>query len=591
MNITLDAETRKGKIQDIFGYHCTPETSLEIANDITRASRLPTAYRPKDLGHFDDWQDQLELMLIDIDSMYYAYSEREFEAAIELMKSHWNLLRAAEAGRKIRDIDGFAIELIGLSQEDLKSAAETRADASGDMRHLIISAGIEPKDPIMSKKLACPKFRTRQLKKLKVETEAHLGWLFGKTGDGKNQRKWCSYSALDDKRIEAQWQKEWLAKRYMQRDEDGKIVPMSTLHEMTLEAKRSEDYAIALGLQGLAERRGLKFVMATYTLEGEWSPKRGKRASKYNGKSPKEANTELKLRLQRIRKALEYGLDTWIGFCVTEPQETGAPHLHILALVSDSAKAEEIILKYKTSETHQVDVRTWDDHTQSEAAAAIASYMTKYLKKNDDLDPNDEDALALAAWRRGAACRTTSFFGLGKGFKARWRAVYRSDITAGFVLEDDGFLAVKSAMHRRDWSTALEITGGIHPTIKLDWSDIKIEKETAYGEKRNERTDYVMNSTGEILPLKTGTWTMKEIASTVEKTENPDVSGEISPVIVSCSREPAPRAEEAPSVPSRRGEPAPAGASSRPGKVTFDDWNDWFLDPSVEFKLKEREKT
>jgi hypothetical protein len=321
--------------------------------------------------------------------------------------------------------------------------------------------------------------------------------------------------------LDRKWQKYWLEHRIMVRVDEPHRKPMrlDDLHKGTIHGQRSEDYAIAIGLQMLAEERGLAFVMATVTLPGEWSPVVSKgRKSAYNGASPYDANRELKARLKLIRTNLVDTLDVAIGFVVTEPQKTGSPHCHFMLLTDDADRAEKIILGYKEDEDHQIDVRRWHlDPTQSKAAS-IASYLTKYLMKGKDLDEQSEESIAWSAWRRGCAARTTSFFGLGKGFKGRWRAVYRSDVHLDYVVEEEGFCRIKAAMNASNWGKALAIVAGLDDEVHLEWQTVTEERVNRYGETVVVVTDFVL-STGEILPLRSGEYEMIELEDADDQAE------------------------------------------------------------------------
>lgn len=533
--MTIHEGSARGKLLNRFGAFADPSRFASMLSSLERVVRLPHVYRVRTglPGEFSPDQRQALLAAWDETSFLLHTAimhvwDRAFSGddsvpashppsrllleAIEVLEPYETLLAQADLGMRLVRFDPRAFDL--LEQYGSAWVALVReAILPGTDMHAVLSS-VPAWSDACHKRRTDAKWASRQLKRLRERLEAHLAWIFGKVDKSS---RWASPHARDMMEREVHWSREWQDGHFMARPEDGFIMPMKELVEQSVKMRRSEDYALAIGLQSLAERHRLHFVMVTVTLPGEWSPRRGPRSSVYNGASPQEANRELKSMMKRIRTNLLDGSGVCIGFCVTEPQETGVPHCHVMILTDDPARVERIVLSYKQSPVHQIDVRRWHLAPEEGKAASIASYLTKYLMKGKDLDKSTPDALALAAWRRGAACRTTSWFGLGKGFKGRWRVVFRAELTGeADTIRSKTFQKVRDCMHNKNWGLALSLVadlsagGLVSPVDTVPWQPIREKVLNRYDEWVERVTGFLLE-TGESVMFSTGDWELCEV--------------------------------------------------------------------------------
>lgn len=449
--------------------------------------------------------------------------------ALSALTPYEPLLRAISVGIRLLKVDLRSIELIGLWGDQWILACD-RAIAGEDALGRWFHSQPAWKNATHARR-SDKRWARRVLKRLREKIEAHIAWGLGLINE---DRRWASNGAIDMVSIDAEWLEKWSARYTMVRQEDNYPMPLKDLVEGAARTRRAEDYAIAIGLQQIAERMGLHFVLATVTLPGEWSPKMGLRASEWNGASPAEANRALKSLMHKMRTNLVDSVAVCIGFCVTEPQKTGVPHCHVMLLTSDPAAVERIVKSYKENKDHQIDVRRWHLDPSEGRAASIASYLTKYLMKGHEGGPKASDGSpvpkddavyvdwldeqrAFAAWRRGAATRTVSWFGLGRGFKGRWRLVFRSVLQdTAKDIKDPAFVLIRRSMDEKRWGDALTILGGSPswPDWKqsdpdANWAPIRERRTNRFDEDVEIVVGYVL-SDGTRLLLGTGTWNLIE---------------------------------------------------------------------------------
>lgn len=528
--MTISKTSARDKCISRFGVFADPSLHHELEAALERVVRLPAPYRvreglPRDLTAasrgrlLDAWRETSFLLATAIVELWECAGHRDagrgrpgaYEMAQDVVGTYAKLLRHADLGHRLRRFDPASFDLIGVWGKDWIDLVRT-AMTDGTEMHALLSS-LPQWDKACHKRRTDAKWVARTLKRLRERVEAHLAWIFGAVG---KDRKWASDHAVSMMEADVIWSREWAAEHFMVRVDDGYVMPMQELMDSSVALRRSEDYALAIGIQSLAEKHQLQFVMVTVTLPGEFSPKVGNRRSVYNDGSPAEANRVLKAMMKRIRTNLLDGAGMCVGFCVTEPQVTGTPHCHVMILTDDPARVEAIVLGYKESPDHQIDVRHWHLSPDEGRAASIATYLTKYLMKGKDLDRGSEEALALAAWRRGAACRTTSWFGLGKGFKGRWRVVFRAEMTGeADKIKAPSFKAVRAAMQAKNWGLALShvadlSAGGIvSPVHQVQWTPIRETTKNRYDEDVEEVVGFTLE-TGEQVLFAIGEWELCE---------------------------------------------------------------------------------
>lgn len=530
MKMTIQNSSARDNLISRFGVFADPSLHVELEAALERVVRLPAPYRlreglPQVLTEvsrgklLQAWGETSFLLATAIQDAWDRAghadagrgSKMAWDTAVGSVQVYAKLLRHADLGYRLRSFRPAAFDLIGVWGKDWIELVRVAMTEGTELHDLVVA--LPQWDKANHKRRTDAKWIARLLKRLRERVEAHLAWIFGVVG---NDRKWASDYAVGMMEADVIWSREWASEHFMARVDDGYCMTMQDLMDSSVALRRSEDYALAIGLQSLAEKHDLKFVLVTVTLPGEYSPKVGNRKSVYNGGSPQEANKVLKAMMKRIRTNLLDGAGMCIGFCVTEPQITGTPHCHVMILTDDPARVESIVLGYKQSADHQIDVRHWHLSPDEGRAASIATYLTKYLMKGKDLDRGTDEALALAAWRRGAACRTTSWFGLGKGFKGRWRVVFRAEMTGeADKIRAPSFKAVRDAMRAKNWGLALSYVadlsaGGIaSPVTMVAWEPIRETTMNRYDEPVEAVVGFTLE-TGEQVLFAIGEWELCE---------------------------------------------------------------------------------
>ena len=160
---------------------------------------------------------------------------------------------------------------------------------------------------------------------------------------GKSASAYCSEDALRLRATQRQSQARWLEETTLQAVIEGELVelPMAAVTK-TAHQKLSRLYAFIAAMDRLAVENSLSVALLTATLESEWhpNPAHGKKAHRWNGKSPAEASEELGERWQNIRRDLAKKGIALSGLWAAEPHRDACPHRHFWVIYPPEHQAE-----------------------------------------------------------------------------------------------------------------------------------------------------------------------------------------------------------------------------------------------------------
>ena len=256
--------------------------------------------------------------------------------------------------------------------------------------------------------------------------------------------------------------------------EDGTTVPMAKIVAAGHEGQRARLYAMTLGVDELAQRRGLTAIFVTVTLPAAWhpSPAVGRRTWTPD-RSPNMADAALRRTWARFRARLAAGGVPTLGLRVWEPHQDGCPHLHALLYVEPGQVAEvDAELQAVCPEPRPGERIASKLVIVDRARASPATYVAKYILKACSGTPaaadceggGDDDQLAHYERHRATASeRQWRRFGwLGvHGVQRVWQRLLTTEELPEHA--PDRVRAVWMALRGGRWADALEALGAIGP--------------------------------------------------------------------------------------------------------------------------------
>jgi len=148
---------------------------------------------------------------------------------------------------------------------------------------------------------------------------------------GAGGRQYCSEGAREHRQLQLKKQEEWLQATMLRAVIDGQLVEVPLAQVVKgAHQKLSKLYAFIAAMDRLADEAGLTVALLTTTLEGPWhaNPQYKGEGHRWNGATPREANSELGARFQSIRRDLDKQGVRLSGLWAGEPHADGCPHRH-----------------------------------------------------------------------------------------------------------------------------------------------------------------------------------------------------------------------------------------------------------------------
>lgn len=226
------------------------------------------------------------------------------------------------------------------------------------------------------------------------------------------------------------------------------------------------------GCEVYANKYGYEADFYTITTPSKMHPvhHNGIANDKFDGTTPREAQTYLTNNWVLIRSAADRQKLDYFGIRVTEPHHDGTPHWHMLIFVKPEHRQtmQEIVRHYalredgdeKGAQTYRFKV---DPIIKSKGSAV--GYIAKYISKNIDgfgLDKDShgnnpiEKALRVREWASLHGIRQFQHFGSPPVIL--WREARRFILT----IEQDVMTPLWQAANDSDWCAFMEALGGVN---------------------------------------------------------------------------------------------------------------------------------
>lgn len=225
--------------------------------------------------------------------------------------------------------------LASISEEGLRAAAAAAAQLG------MMTTPAHEMDTPEARRARCPMHHRRALRRRAATARQHVAALLGTVGQGA--------APYADAYAVACWRERQAAAKafgltHLATFEDGRQIPLWDLMETSRKSRLAALYAQMLGLDDLAERRGLVPLFLTMTLPPDHHPN-PRHGRPYGGldwdeaPSPSDTDAALQGAWARFRARLAADGISPLGPRVIEPYQDGCPHLHGLLFVKDETEA------------------------------------------------------------------------------------------------------------------------------------------------------------------------------------------------------------------------------------------------------------
>ena len=340
----------------------------------------------------------------------------------------------------------------------------------------------------------------RQLRKIisrKRETVfIHLGQVNSRKG------KYCSDYTVQFRLIQKEEQRRMLENLVIvnELNESFSLAELSDKNVSNPVNRKNELMTRMSGFERLSKEAGHKAIFVTITCPSRFHntyAKSGDPNPKWDGSTPRDAQTYLNNIWRRIRAELNRRSIQQYGFRIAEPQHDGTPHWHMILFIeaSNSDTFKKVIRDYALQEDGdeagaQENRCDFKDIDYSRGSAT--GYVAKYVSKNvngEQLDSDVDGGNAIDAAKRVEAWASCwgirQFQQIGAGSVTVWRELRRLSDPTGV---SESFDAIYEAADSDDWAKFVELMGGVF--CKRDEQSIR----PLYQEKVNEETGEIKQS-------------------------------------------------------------------------------------------------
>ena len=477
-------------------------TEADIRAAAAAAVRTPAWHMAQDMLASHD--DQVRAASMDAAHALFAardaMPEREIANRTRWEAGQWH----AERWRPVLDVLAAMLDAVNvrvpdawlsaISEAELKAAAEVAA-------HLgLLTTPAGDMDTPDAKRARCPMHHRRALRRRAGRARQHLAALLGTIGAGG--APYADHYAVACWR-ERQAAAEAFGLARVLLFEDGLQVPLWDVMEASRKARLAALYAQTLGLDELAQRRGLLPVFVTMTLPPQHHPN-PRHGLPYAGMdwedapSPEDTDATLADLWSRFRARLAADGIGLLGLRVVEPHQDGCPHLHALLYTQDEQEAGRMDQHLQALCPEPVEgkriasklVRI--DRNKASPASYVMKYLLKCLPAHEDaakhadgvIHDGDPDHLAhhaeVSAWASERRLRRFAWLGL-HGIRTTWqriRAMTDDEIADAPEAVREAALAMRAGA----WADALEAMGAIRADgrerVRLTYAT----RQNGYGE-------------------------------------------------------------------------------------------------------------
>jgi hypothetical protein len=285
-------------------------------------------------------------------------------------------------------------------------------------------------------------------------------------------------------------------------DEAGVRVPLDVVIRNADAARRSQWYAMTLGLAERAKRERMIAVFVTCTLPGQYHANPAKGANSHNPEfSPTVGAEELCRRWSRVRARFQKSGVRYFGIRTIEPHSDGTPHYHFqLWVAPDDYQAffdalDDHFNDGRRIPTAALKIKIWKGKGAAAAASYVMHYVMKALHRPRSDVPESAQLDRARAWMKHVGVRRIALIGLAKGAMGRWQAAYR------LVRETEPQTCSQTrklvrAMRKRQWASALALAGAFRD--QEVYVTVTETVENRWGDPVKKTVAWAVASTGEI---------------------------------------------------------------------------------------------
>jgi hypothetical protein len=410
---------------------------------------------------------------------------KEWEEARTELRPAVRLARFAEGLTHVAKPNLF--RLIGADKAELVAIAHQRArearaaQAKGKKSKRSGNAGVKPETQL------------RRLQQELRRVQAHINQVLGFVGGNTIEERTELYvtdDSLQDWQERQERQKAW-ARSHDFVDKYGVRIPAPVIIDASANVRRSQWYALSLGMRERAQRDGWSPEFITCTLPPPYhsNPSVGQ-GQHDRSLSPWEAAQELSRRWRRVAAKLRRKI-RYFGIRTIQPHLDGTPHLHFSLWVHPEDRAK--LIKIFRAEFPDLPgqeiacyVKEWDEDGPADASTYVGAAVFGNLEATAEDTEDYKDRERAWAWAAELGLRKISFVGLQQGALARWRAAY-SLVHSDDPPPSDLASEVVSAMRKKHWATAMYHLGLFREGPRLS---------TVSEDQRNSRGHLVRRTIG-----------------------------------------------------------------------------------------------